>query len=154
MKKLTILTVLFLTTVVFTFAKGNTAPPMMEKHTEMETKDEMGMEMEMMNSPIIDYKDMDQVMMLAKSKPTVLFFKANWCPSCLEASKIFENDKEQLNGVNLVVVNYDNSADIKTKYGVTYQHTFVQVDTEGSALATWSGGATPELLMNIVKGEM
>lgn len=104
------------------------------------------------NSPIITFQDMDQVMELAKSKPTVLFFKANWCPPCIEASKIFNKDIEQLKDVYLVVVNYDYSKDLQAKYGVTYQHTFVQVSSNGDAITAWSGGATPELLKKVVRG--
>lgn len=103
---------------------------------------------------IIDFEDMEQVMLLAEDKPTVLFFKANWCPSCRSAAKKFSEGEAELEDVYLVVVNYDNSKELQVKYGVTYQHTFVQVDSKGEALATWSGGAVDELLENIVKGDM
>ncbi len=100
----------------------------------------------------IRYKDMDQVMTLAQQKPTVLFFNATWCPTCKAAREDFTAKRDQLNGVNLVLVDYDNSDDLQAKYGVTYQHTFVQVDSNGMPLVTWNGGATKELLENIVKG--
>lgn len=103
--------------------------------------------------PIIDFEDMNQVMTLAEEKPTVLFFKANWCPSCRSAANKFNKGKDEIKDINLVVVNYDTAKDLKVKYGVTYQHTFVQVDSKGEALVTWSGGAVKELLENIVKGE-
>lgn len=105
------------------------------------------------DSPFITYKDMNQVMELAKSKPTVLFFKADWCPSCTLAAKSFEKNSAQLKDVNLVVVNYDRSGNLQVKYGVTYQHTFVQVSSKGDALVKWNGGATAELLKKIVKGD-
>ncbi|MGL1890571.1 MAG: thioredoxin domain-containing protein [Spirochaetaceae bacterium] len=106
------------------------------------------------NGPIIDYKSMEQVMELAETKPTVLFFKANWCSSCLSAAKKFSATKDQFKDINLVVVNYDTSKKLKTKYGVTYQHTFIQVDSNGNSIAEWSGGATKELLANVVQGDM
>lgn len=105
-------------------------------------------------SSIIDYIDMEQVMVLAKEKPTVLFFKANWCPSCKSAAKKFEAGIDQLKDVNLVIVNYDTSKNLQKKYGVTYQHTFVQVSPTGEAITKWNGGAVTELLQNIVKGEI
>lgn len=39
-------------------------------------------------------------------------------------------------------VNYDNSKELKTKYGVTYQHTLVQVDKDGKLLKKWAGSPT------------
>ena len=45
--------------------------------------------------------------------------------------------------VLILDVNYDKSADLKKAYGVTYQHTLVQVDENGTMIAKWSG--SPEL---------
>lgn len=99
----------------------------------------------------ITYESMEQVMELAKTKPTVLFFKANWCPSCNSAAKNFSENLDKLEGVNLVVVNYDTSKDLQKKYGVTYQHTFVQVASDGAAIVKWNGGSTTKLLEKVVK---
>ena len=35
------------------------------------------------------------------------------------------------------------------KYGITYQHTFVQIDAEGKEITKWNGGKIDELLTNI-----
>lgn len=35
-------------------------------------------------------------------------------------------------------------------YGVTYQHTFVQIDENGDALAKWNGGDVEKLLSNVI----
>ncbi len=99
----------------------------------------------------IPYKDSQQVMMLAEELPTVLFFNASWCPTCRKAREDFIANSDALMGVNLILVDYDNSDELQKKYGITYQHTFVQIDANGKALATWNGGATNELLANIVK---
>lgn len=111
------------------------------------------MEKEVM-SPFIDYVDMDAVMMMAESKPTVLFFHASWCPSCKTASKNFEKDVNQLEHINLILVDYDSSKELQRKYGVSYQHTFVQISPDGEALVKWNGGDTEELLNMIVKTDM
>ncbi len=104
-----------------------------------------------MTSPLINYEDMEETMMLAKSKPTVLFFHAGWCPSCKTARKNFEKDSSQLENINLVIVDYDTSKELQKKYNVTYQHTFVQISPDGEVLAKWNGGDTEELLNKIVK---
>jgi thioredoxin-related protein len=41
--------------------------------------------------------------------------------------------------VNLLKVDYDNSSELKLKYGVTMQHTFVLVDAKGEMIKKWSG---------------
>lgn len=104
--------------------------------------------------PFIPYKDPQQVMMLAEQMPTVLFFNASWCPTCRQAREDFIAHSDSLLGVNLILVDYDNSDELQKTYGVTYQHTFVQIDTDGKALATWNGGGTDELLANIVRKDI
>ncbi len=145
------ISILFFTIGFPLFGNGTTEETLeMETKTEISTEDTMEQEM----GPFITYKDMDQAMELAGTKPTVLFFKADWCPSCTSAAKKFEENSDQLKDINLVVVDYDHSGKLQAKYGVTYQHTFVQISPGGDALVKWNGGATTELLSKIVRGEM
>lgn len=73
----------------------------------------------------------------------VLFFRASWCPSCKTVDADIRAKAMSIpKGVVILDVNYDDSAALKTKYGVTYQHTFVQVDAKGNQLAKWSGSPT------------
>jgi hypothetical protein len=39
-------------------------------------------------------------------------------------------------------VDYDAATDLRTQYGVTVQHTFVQVDGQGNELAKFTGAPT------------
>lgn len=73
----------------------------------------------------------------------VLFFRASWCPTCkaLDAD-IRENADQIPEGVLILDVNYEDSSDLKKKYGVNYQHTMVQVDAEGNMLTKWVGSPT------------
>ena len=121
---------------------------------EMAEQDQGASAMMMAPSPLMEFKDMEDAMMLAESKPTVLFFYATWCPTCQAAMKEINADTHKLSGINLLVVDYDNSDDLQKKYGITYQHTFVQIDTDGTALAKWSGGSVDEILMNVKKSGM
>lgn len=95
---------------------------------------------------------------LESSKTTrrVLFFYASWCPTCIPADADFTKNISMLpSDVTLIRVNYndpDTDADEKalaTKYGITYQHTYVQIDAEGNEVVKWNGGATKELLAKI-----
>ncbi|MCR4325919.1 MAG: thioredoxin family protein [Patescibacteria group bacterium] len=89
---------------------------------------------------------------LADSGDVVLFFRATWCPTC----KILDTDiRSHLSGIpeglTILDVDYDNSASLKQKYGVTYQHTLVQVRSDGSMIAKWSGSPTLAALVSEVK---
>ena len=80
---------------------------------------------------------------LAQTGKVVLFFHAAWCPTCraLDAD-IRAHLKDIPAGVTILDVDYDTSGVLKQKYGVTYQHTLVQVDAAGKQLAKWSASPT------------
>jgi len=70
----------------------------------------------------------------------ILFFNASWCPTCRALDKdIKQNISNIPSGVTILNVNYDNSTDLKKKYGVTYQHTLVEVDSQGNMIKKWQG---------------
>ena len=143
----------------------------MEEKAMMEKKD--GAMMEKRDGAMMEKKDgammeKDKMMMsdkgsyvayapekLAMAKDggkVVLFFHASWCPTC----KALDSDiKARLNdipgGVTILDVDYDNSAALKQKYGVTTQHTLVQVDASGNQLAKWSGGNTLATIVEKLK---
>jgi thioredoxin 1 len=70
----------------------------------------------------------------------VLFFHASWCSTCKAlASDIESNASDIPAGVTIAQVDYDDATDLRQKYGVTVQHTLVQIDDAGNEIATWSG---------------
>lgn len=80
---------------------------------------------------------------LADTGKVVLFFYASWCPTCRAAeADIFGNLESIPPGVVILKTDYDIETALKKKYGVTYQHTFVQVNALGDARTTWSGSPT------------
>ena len=68
----------------------------------------------------------------------VYFFHASWCPTCRAAEKVIVRDGIP-EGLTVVKVDYDSETDLRRRYGVTTQHTFVQVDPQGAELAKWTG---------------
>ncbi len=89
----------------------------------------------------------------AADGPVVLFFRASWCPTCraLDAD-IKKNSASIPEGVTILDVNYDDSSALKKQYGVTAQHTLVQVNADGSMITKWSGSGTlAEVLARIKK---
>ncbi|MFM2423781.1 MAG: hypothetical protein RLZZ70_168, partial [Candidatus Parcubacteria bacterium] len=80
---------------------------------------------------------------MANSGDVVLFFKAAWCPSCRTLDSNIKANLEAIPaGLTILEVDYDTATALKQKYGVTTQHTLVQVDASGTQLKKWSGGST------------
>lgn len=79
----------------------------------------------------------------ADTGDVVLFFRAGWCLTCraLDAD-IRANLGSIPAGVTILDVNYDTATALKQKYGVTTQHTLVQVASDGSRIAKWEGTPT------------
>lgn len=85
-----------------------------------------------------------------------LYFYANWCPICKPADADFKANSSKIPpDVTVIRVNYNDTdtgqeeKDLAKKYGITYQHTFVQIDAQGKEVTKWNGGQTDELLANI-----
>lgn len=85
---------------------------------------------------------------LPADQKVVLFFKATWCPSCraLDAD-IKANLSTIPAGVTIMEVDYDTNTVLRRQYGVTTQHTLVQVDTTGVMVAKNSGTPTVATLV-------
>jgi len=94
----------------------------------------------------------EKVALASATHDVVLFFRASWCPTCraLDAD-IKANLSKIPESLAILDVNYDNSTALKQKYGVTYQHTFVQVDKDGNLIKKWSGSPTLSALVSEVK---
>lgn len=75
----------------------------------------------------------------------VLFFNANWCSSCKIARDNIESSLDSIpSNLTIVLVDFDLETELRKKYGVTIQHTFVQIDKNGDELAKWAGSLTAE----------
>ena len=83
-------------------------------------------------------------------KKRVIFFHAGWCPTCVAANKAFENRADEIpENVVIFKTDYDTAKTLKEKYGVTYQHTFVQVDSNGNEIVKWNGGDIDQLIRKV-----
>jgi len=86
----------------------------------------------------------------ASDKKRVYFFYAAWCPYCQAADKAFRQNLDKIpNDVVIFITDYDTQTELKSRYTVTYQHTFVQVDSQGNVVSKWSGGDIDSLLANL-----
>src|SRR3989344_3618154 len=85
----------------------------------------------------------------AETGDVVLFFHASWCPTCRGLSADIDKNIEAIpSEVSILKVDYDTESELKKKYGVTYQHTLVQVDKDGNMIKKWSGSPTLNSLVS------
>lgn len=84
----------------------------------------------------------------AEEGVVVLFFKASWCSTCRALDRdITESLGEIPAGVTILTVDYDTALDLRKQYGVTIQHTLVQVDAAGTLLKKWGNSSTLEAVV-------
>ncbi len=128
---------------------------MMEKKTDIMAKEEAMMKkdegaMMIKGGQYVPY-DASKIA-FAKDGKVVLFFRASWCPTCRALDADIKANLSQIPQNTLVLdVDYDKYTDLKKQYGVTYQHTLVQVDASGNMIAKWSGSEGLSELLTQVK---
>lgn len=80
----------------------------------------------------------------------VLFFNAKWCPACRAINEALTSDPGKIPAKTTVVsVDYDQHTDLRQRYGVTTQHTFVQIDTNGEKTRQWVSTSVDDLLKEL-----
>lgn len=85
----------------------------------------------------------------AANGTVVLFFHAAWCPSCRALNTNIESNRSEIPaGVSILKTDYDSETELRKKYGVTTQHTLVQVDKDGNLIKKWSGGSTLDSIIS------
>ncbi len=72
----------------------------------------------------------------------VLFFHAPWCPQCRSIEKDI-NQQGVPDGVVVIKVDYDSRQDLRQKYDVTLQTTFVKIDDQGNSIQKYTAYNEP-----------
>ncbi|WP_035773060.1 thioredoxin domain-containing protein [Arthrobacter sp. Br18] len=80
----------------------------------------------------------EAVSLATADETVVLFFHAVWCSTCkLLADDITANVDRIPDDLQILLVDFDTATDLKQRYGVTLQHTLVQLDSNGDAVEQW-----------------
>lgn len=85
--------------------------------------------------------------MLPKEGQTVLFFHADWCSACVRVEKVFETFGVP-GWLHIRRVDYDDEIDLRKKYNVTTQTTFVAIDKSGEMITRWIGARDVEDILD------
>jgi len=98
---------------------------------------------------VLSFENEAQVNDLAAKGKTVVFFFASWCPNCrATVSELNARWSEVNPDLTLVIADYDKETALKSRYGVTYQDTFVLLDGKGDAVKSWNSGGVDGLNAN------
>jgi thiol-disulfide isomerase/thioredoxin len=82
---------------------------------------------------------------------TILFFTADWCPSCVNVDEEIQKDKKQIpTDVAIVKVDFDDDEGLRETYNVDKQHTFILIGVDGKEIKRWQNSKTlNEIIDNI-----
>lgn len=135
--------------VGFVLVRGtNTNPePVQNQTIEQETSDAQGVqETQDTNSQVLSeryltYSEENLKKATENNGKAIVFFHAGWCPSCQAAEKeLKEKWSEVPQDVTILKTDYDTSTELKAKYGITMQDTWVQVNSQGNEITKWNSG--------------
>lgn len=119
----------------------NTSLPSVTSTTKSSTASEPGIYTDYSPEKLVEFSN----------KKKVLFFFAAWCPSCRQQDSSLNNSISKIPGDLVILkVNYDQEIGLRQKYGVTIQHTFVEVDDSGNKLQQWNSLYQQNDLQNIL----
>lgn len=107
----------------------STAPPASSPSTETMTDEPA--EADATGGAYVDYSD---EVLAETTGARVLFFHASWCPKCRALEESIKAG-DIPDGLTIFKVDYDNSAELRQKYGVTLQTTIVYIDGTGAELS-------------------
>ncbi len=81
----------------------------------------------------------------------VLFFHSMGCTSCENLEKdLLQNRWKIPTNLTILDVDFENGTEFKEKYGVTYNHTLVEIDKDGNLIKKWTGsGNLAELVKDL-----
>lgn len=81
----------------------------------------------------------------------VLFFSAVWCSTCKVLRDDIAAQQQSIpDDVLILLVDFDDSGDLKQQYEVIRQHTLVQVDNTGRGIARWELSRSLEQVLDTI----
>lgn len=149
--------VVFFIAPQFTKTNGPISPDTIMQKPETTTQEQTVSEApqtSIASSRYVDYTP--QNLEAFKDKKRIIYFHANWCPVCKPLDEEFKNRLNEIpQDVVILKANYNDTEEddfdkaAKNKYAVTYQHSFVQIDADGSEITKWNGGGLDELIKRV-----
>lgn len=90
------------------------------------------------NDNYLTYDEYRSNLTVHNSKRVVYFFHASWCPTCRALENDIRNNIGSIpSDVIIVKTDFDTQLELRKKYGVTVQHTLVQIKDGGEMVGKW-----------------
>ena len=122
---------------------------MMEEEMAMNDEVEAGEEAEATDASATasesgSYQDYDPAKVAASdAEHIILSFHAPWCPSCRALEQDITADLSAIPaGVEIYKVDYDTATELKQRYGITRQHSLIEIAADGTAEGSVTHPAT------------
>lgn len=136
----------------FAFFKNQSTPKASLSAQETIVKQEENIKQDStdLTSRYIDYSSDNLAKASENNGRAVIWFAAfAWCPSCQAADRDFKAHFDKVpKDVTILKINYDTAKELKRKYAIVIQDTFVQLDNQGKEITRWnSGGQGIEALL-------
>lgn len=124
---------------------AGSAPAVAEDSSTVAT----AVEQRVRHATVTNFESEAQLGALAAKGKTVVFFFASWCPNCRATVTELNARWAEVNpDLILVIADYDKETALKSKYGVTYQDTFVLLDAKSDGVKSWNSGGVNGLNAN------
>ena len=95
----------------------------------------------------------DYERLIKESKPFAVFFHAAWCGECRKLEKnITENWASLPEEAILLQVDFDTETELKKKYDITFQTTFVFINSNGEKAGKTLANPSMESLVKAYEG--
>ena len=91
------------------------------------------------------YIDYDEVRLASSKDDNYIFFHAPWCPQCRAIENSINAGGQIPEGVTIYKLDYDSNQELRLKYGVTLQTTFVKVDNRGNFIDKYVAYDSPSI---------
>lgn len=113
---------------------------------------EDSMEKDVAGATYLNYSSDAATQAISEGKKPVLFFHASWCPTCRALENELQSGglEELSSDIVLIKTDYDTELELRQKYGITIQHTLVQVDEQGNEVAKWTGGGVSTIQDRVI----
>lgn len=123
--------------ILLTFSALLTACSFMSTTKEdMEKVSKEAMENPPANAGVYEEYSPERFDELLGSEKFLLFFHADWCPTCRVLEARLKKDLSVLNGHTVLETNYDREVALKKEYGVLVQSTVIFFNEDGSIADT------------------
>jgi len=86
-----------------------------------------------------------------QSEHKIIFFHAPWCPSCKAADSAISTDLASIpSNLTIFKADYDTETTLRAEYGITLQHSFALLASDGTLVKIWNGSrSVADLVANI-----